>query len=474
MPWLDLLRDPRTLAALAQAVIGIVFLVSSPARGTRHARWIAGSTIAFGASQLFTALETWYLGTPSAASVIVTSYVSAVVIMALATGLDAYRDPSLPNRRRIVWMLGVVPLGLLGFNLVARLALAAPALALAMFTALLTCVPAWKAWQIYRADRWGGHLMLLAALALVPATLLLAAWLRLGINEYRMLVVYPATLALISAFALLNLRDSMERQQQMRELSKARAELQALADSLERKVLARTERLEAVIDGLKSFNALVSHDLRAPLRNARGLVDVATEAIRLGDSNDALTALEVIRKEAHRGAAMVDDLLRLASVEEAELRLCATDMHGVLHAAAQTLQRDHPRALEVIDIGPMPTLELDPGLMQHVAINLLGNALKYGRPVAALKIEVVAERQANGFWRFEVRDNGPGFAAEHAARIFDPFMRVPGTREAGTGVGLTLVARVVRRHHGEVGARGQPGQGAAFWWTLPERQLSPG
>ncbi len=474
MPWLDLLRDPRTLAALAQAVIGIVFLVSSPAKGTRHARWIAGSTIAFGASQLFTAVEAWYVGTPSAASVIATSYVSAIVIMALATGLDAYRDPSLPNRRRIVWMLGVVPLGLLGINLVARLALGVPALALAMFTALLTCVPAWKAWQIYRVDRWSGHLVLLAALALVPVTLLTAVSLRLGINEYRMLVVYPATLALITAFALLNLRDSMERQQQMRELSHARAELQALADSLERKVRARTERLEAVIDGLKSFNALVSHDLRAPLRNARGLVDVAIEGMRTGDHNDALMALEVIRKEAHRGAAMVDDLLRLATVEESELRLMQTDMHHVFAEAAQALRPDYPRALEAIAIGPMPTLEVDPGLMQHVAINLLSNALKYGRQVAALKIEVAAERLANGFWRFEVRDNGPGFAAEHAARIFDPFMRVPGTREAGTGVGLTLVARVVRRHHGEVGASGQPGQGAAFWWTLPERQLSPG
>lgn len=472
MPWLDLLRDPRMLAALALVVIGIVFLVSSPAKGTRYARWIAGSTIVFGVAQSWTAFEAWHVGGPSTATILLSTYVSAGVIMGLTIGLDAYRDPSPPSARRVVVMLGLVPLALLLINVSARLWLNAPPLALAMLTALLTCVPAWKAWQIHRVDRWAGHLVMVAALLLVPVTLLVAVSLGLNINQYRTLALYPATLVLITAFALLNLRDSMERQQQMRELSEARSQLQALADSLERKVHARTERLEAVIEGLKSFNALVSHDLRAPLRNARGLVDVAAEAVQRGDSSDALMALAVIRKEAHRGAAMVDDLLRLASVEEAELCLALTDMHAVFDDAVQALRAEYPKALEAIAIGPMPTLEVDPGLMQHVAINLLGNALKYGRQVAGLKVQVAAEQLAGGAWRFEVSDNGPGFAAEHAARIFDPFMRVPGTRETGTGVGLTLVARVVRRHHGEVGARGAPGQGAAFWWTLPERQAA--
>lgn len=469
-PWIDFLIDARLLAFVALVTIGVVLLASSPARGTRHARWIAASSILFGFNSLLQASVHHLAVQPPKAYVLFSLLVTAQVIMCLSIGLDAYRRPSNPTARQVWAKLVLVPLLLLGYNAWALAYTSHWQLAVAWSNAALATYPAWKALQIYRVDRWPGHHVLFAALLLVPLTLIVSSALGLSLDQYRRLTLYPATLALLTAFGLLQLRDAMERRRQMVDLQAAKAQLRQLADSLEATVQARTRRLETAIEGLKAFNALVSHDLRAPLRNARGLVDVALEEIQAGNTAAAVSALEVVRKENRRGSEMVDDLLRLSSVEETPLALAPTAMSRVLEDAVVALQTEHPQARSAITIGAMPTLEVDPGLMAHVAINLLGNALKYGRGVADLRIRVSASRLDNGHWRFEVADNGPGFAPEHAPRIFEPFMRVPGTKEGGTGVGLTVVARVVRRHHGEVGASSAAGQGATFWWTLPETQ----
>ncbi len=468
--WYALLADARSHVFLALVAVGLVFLASSPSKGTRHARWIAASSILFGTAFLLEAVVAHLSMSASALFILFTGAMAGEVIMCLSIGLDAYRNPALPTARQIAVKTALVPLGLAAFNAFLLVGLNHRGLTLAMGTVLLTLYPAWKAFQIYQTDHWRGHLVLIGALLLVPFSLLVAALAGLTLVEFRQLALYPASLALISAFALLQLRDAIERQQQMLELTQTRAQLQQLADSLERTVHERTEQLADMVAGLQSFNALVSHDLRGPLRNARGLVDVAANEIRCGLIDEGLETLKTVQRETRRGAEMVDDLLRLSSVEEATLRLSHADMASVFDHAVKALDPEYPAAREAIDVGAMPTIEMDEGLMQHVAINLLGNALKYGRYIAGLKIRVSAHKLPDGGWRFVIADNGPGFSPEHAARIFEPFMRVPGTREAGTGVGLAVVARVVHRHRGDVGASARVGEGATFWWTLPERQ----
>lgn len=186
-----------------------------------------------------------------------------------------------------------------------------------------------------------------------------------------------------------------------------------------------------------------------------------------------MDALDAVRNHSQRGLEMVSNLLRLSSLEETAIEVKLTDMNAVFASAMDLLRADYPAIDSAVQMAPLPQVEANPGLMQHVALNLLSNALKYGQGVKGLQVSVAAQQVAPGQWRFEVADNGPGFDSDHAASIFEPFVRIPGTKQLGTGVGLTIVARIIERHRGKIGATAQPGQGARFWWTLPERQMAP-
>jgi light-regulated signal transduction histidine kinase (bacteriophytochrome) len=111
----------------------------------------------------------------------------------------------------------------------------------------------------------------------------------------------------------------------------------------------------------------------------------------------------------------------------------------------------------------------DPGLMRAVLQNLLGNAWKYTGQTAQPRIGFTQEQQADGMTTFCVRDNGAGFDMAYAAQLFQPFKRLHAHHEfEGSGVGLATVARVVRRHGGQVRGEGAVGAGAAFYFSLPE------
>jgi signal transduction histidine kinase len=101
-----------------------------------------------------------------------------------------------------------------------------------------------------------------------------------------------------------------------------------------------------------------------------------------------------------------------------------------------------------------------------VFVNLLSNALKFTRDAATPMIVVQAERR-NGDWRVTVRDNGVGFDPQRAADLFRPFARLHEARFEGSGIGLTIVQRIVERHGGRIWAEGQPGAGASFHFTVP-------
>jgi light-regulated signal transduction histidine kinase (bacteriophytochrome) len=111
----------------------------------------------------------------------------------------------------------------------------------------------------------------------------------------------------------------------------------------------------------------------------------------------------------------------------------------------------------------------DPGLMRVVLQNLLGNAWKYTGQTPHARISFTRETHADGMTTFCVRDNGAGFDMAYAAQLFQPFKRLHAHHEfEGSGVGLATVSRVIRRQGGQVRGEGAVGQGAAFFFTLPE------
>ena len=218
--------------------------------------------------------------------------------------------------------------------------------------------------------------------------------------------------------------------QDVTEVRLAQQALQQLTDSLEEIVRSRTRQLEEIIQGLRSFAGMVSHDLSGPLRNASSLAELALHDFRAGDVVASERSLEMIRREAQRASTMVNDLLTLARVDQGPPNATPVDMQALLRECLQSLALQYPSAPSVVQGAALPVVQADASLMRHVLMNLLGNALKFGADRADLRITVEARKDDGGAWRFSVVDNGPGFDPSRSGELFQPFSRL-GERVAG-------------------------------------------
>ncbi|MFN8604304.1 MAG: PAS domain-containing protein [Candidatus Binatia bacterium] len=254
--------------------------------------------------------------------------------------------------------------------------------------------------------------------------------------------------------------------QDITDRKEAEARLQALNAELTRRVEERTVELEAANRDLQSFNYSVSHDLRAPLRHIDGFIRILEEDFAANLPAEAGRYLSLVRTGVGRMNGMIEALLRLSRLGRAALRLQRCEPAAIARSAFDELHATEPERTVVCEIGALPAVTADPALLRQVYDNLLANALKFTRPVAEARIEVGCERR-DGHDAFFVRDNGVGFDAASATRLFDVFQRLhPAQQFEGTGVGLSIVRRIVERHEGRVWAESSPGNGATFWFTL--------
>ncbi|MFG5407523.1 ATP-binding protein [Piscinibacter sakaiensis] len=142
-------------------------------------------------------------------------------------------------------------------------------------------------------------------------------------------------------------------------------------------------------------------------------------------------------------------------------------MQALAIEALGWLQEAEPARTLPVEIGPLPVIDADPLLVRQVLVNLIGNALKFSSQAAQPRVEVgVAWPDGGGDPVFHVRDNGVGFEPEAAGQLFRPFQRLHGARFPGSGVGLSIVRRIVDHHGGRVWAEGAPGAGACVFFSL--------
>ncbi|MBX3216814.1 MAG: PAS domain S-box protein [Labilithrix sp.] len=240
---------------------------------------------------------------------------------------------------------------------------------------------------------------------------------------------------------------------------------------LEREARRQLADLELANRELESFSYSVSHDLRAPVRAIAGFALLLEEdhASELGAEGRRL--LGVVRKNAQRMGLLIDDLLAFSRTGRQTLAIEDVDMDALAREALGDAQRaEEERAYEV-RIEPLPRASADRSLIDQVWRNLLANAVKYSRGRSPAVIEVAGETTDDEVV-YRVSDNGIGFDMRYSEKLFKVFERLhsePGFE--GTGVGLALVDRIVRRHGGRVWAHGSPGVGATFHFALPrERQ----
>ena len=239
-------------------------------------------------------------------------------------------------------------------------------------------------------------------------------------------------------------------------------ELQTAHAEVER----RTQELAVINGELEAFSYSVSHDLRAPLRSVSGFTNILFE-----DYADKLDArgrdyLARIQKGSDRMSQLIEDLLRLSHISLQELDLMDYDLSRLASAVMSILREADPaRNVEVVIAEGLRAV-VDPNLMNVAFTNLLSNAWKFTSKIDNARIEFGAVEKDTKTVYF-VKDNGSGFDPAYSEKMFMPFQRFHSEEEfEGTGIGLAIVERVIRRHGGKIWAEGKTNEGAAFFFTL--------
>jgi light-regulated signal transduction histidine kinase (bacteriophytochrome) len=246
----------------------------------------------------------------------------------------------------------------------------------------------------------------------------------------------------------------------------AEEEALRLNAELERRVAERTARLEAVNRELEAFTYSASHDLRAPLRGIDGFGQALQE--EYGDQLDETGRryIERIRAATKRMGQLIDDLLSLSRISQADLTHDQVDLSRLVAEICDELAAQHPDRTVAVAVEPGLTAAADPRLLRVALVNLLENAWKFTAKRADAHVEFGATRDGNEPI-FVVRDNGAGFDMRHAARLFGAFQRLHHARDfPGSGIGLATVERIVHRHGGRVWAAAAVDRGASFFFTL--------
>lgn len=240
--------------------------------------------------------------------------------------------------------------------------------------------------------------------------------------------------------------------------------------------ITRLKRLEQV---RKDFVSNVSHELRTPITLIRGFVETLEDGA-IHHPDEASRFLAIIRRHADRMAAIIADLLTLASLEHPapeRLPLRPQLARLLIDRSIESLGNKPAARGITISIECPDHLEVlaNEGLLEQALVNMLDNAIKYGPAQGTVRIRVVAQDNPaveKRFVRFSVSDSGPGIPARDLPRLFERFYRVDRARSqelGGTGLGLAIVRHIALAHGGQASATSREGYGSEFSITVPLR-----
>ncbi|HEY4009380.1 MAG TPA: CHASE3 domain-containing protein [Acidobacteriaceae bacterium] len=275
-------------------------------------------------------------------------------------------------------------------------------------------------------------------------------------------------LLLIAAFEQLmragRARDRIEASAQ--EIAVLNRELTQVNEELEHRVEERTRELAVSNQELEAFSYSVSHDLRAPLRTIDGFSLALQEDFADKLDEQGRDYITRVRNGVQRMGSLIDALLQLSRVTRTELQHEQVDLSQLATLVFNELRAGDPGREVGWTAEPGLTADADPRLMRVAFENLIGNALKFTSRTPGAAIRFGSSSQ-DGKTVYFLRDNGAGFDMKYVDRLFTAFQRLHGERDfKGSGIGLATVSRIIRLHHGSIWAEGEPGKGAAFFFTL--------
>ncbi len=235
----------------------------------------------------------------------------------------------------------------------------------------------------------------------------------------------------------------------------------------------KTLELERTNRDLQSFAHVVAHDLKAPLRNIAGFGSLIIDDVKDELNEKTQDYLQEMLNGISRMNVLIEDILQFAGVSEKQKKFVLVDLFKIIEEVQKDLQENIRRTNAKIQIDEnLPTIDGHPTLLRQLFQNLIGNALKYGRPNISPVIRIHSRTlQDRNLVQIILEDNGIGFTDEQASRIFEPFKRLKeAAHYEGTGIGLATCVRIVEKHNGQIEGKGSPNKGATFTVTLPLKQ----
>jgi len=236
-------------------------------------------------------------------------------------------------------------------------------------------------------------------------------------------------------------------------------------------------RVQMLVNELRSFVANASHELRTPLTS----IKLRVEALRSGALEDPPVAerfLAEIESEVDRLSSMVNDLLDLSRIEAGldSSKRTPVDMDAIVAEVYETFSVRAEKAgvnLSYQVEAELPAMIGSEDQLRRMMYNLVDNAIKYTNPGGSVELILQSDEQKN-FLRFIVKDTGYGIASAQLPHVFDRFYRVEATRprygrSQGSGLGLPIAKSIAESHGGKIGATSQVGIGSTFWVELPVR-----
>jgi PAS domain S-box-containing protein len=227
------------------------------------------------------------------------------------------------------------------------------------------------------------------------------------------------------------------------------------------------EQLEETNKELKDFAYIISHDLKAPLRGVKVLVDwISTDYADKLDQ-EGKEQINLLISRVNRMHNLIDGILQYSRIGRVKEDMIDVDLNELLPSVIDMLAP--PENITITIQEELPTIECERTRIAQVFQNLLSNAIKYmDKPQGQIK---VGYTEQDGFWRFSVSDNGPGIEEQYFEKIFRMFQTLsPRDEFESTGVGLTVVKKIVESYGGRIWVESKVGQGSTFLFTLAKQK----
>ncbi|HJV35632.1 sensor histidine kinase, partial [Geomonas sp.] len=227
----------------------------------------------------------------------------------------------------------------------------------------------------------------------------------------------------------------------------------------------RAQELTATNSDLRTFSYSLSHDMRGHIARISSAAQILDDMYAQALDENGKFLVHSINNSAEEMEELIESIEVLSSISRSSILIEEVDLSGMVSAIVAEMKLGEPTREVDFVIAPDVSANCDAKLARVALDNLLGNAWKYTGLTSSARIEFGTE-EADGRQLLFIKDNGLGFHMEDAAKLFEPFQRLPNAKSfPGTGIGLATVRRVIQMHNGELLGFGEPGKGATFYFS---------